>query len=360
MTTTGSAPTGPVERTVDVAVVGGGQSGLAVGYHLRRAGLEPGRDVVVVDAGGGPGGAWPRTWSSLRLFSPAAYSSLPGRMMPRARRADGGSRLPTRDEVVAYLADYEQRYDLRPLRPHRVTSVRDPRGPGHDPDGPLLVEADDLRLEARVVVSATGTWDQPFWPVVPGAATFTGRQLHAADHRSPEEYAGQRVVVVGGGNSGAQLLAELSLVADTTWVTLRPPSFLPDDVDGRVLFDAATARVRAASTGGAPGDGPGLDGDVVVVPEVRAARERGVMVARPMFDRMTPTGVAWDDGTELAADVVLWCTGFRPALRHLAPLHLRDGTGRILLDGASGTRSVVDPRVHLVGYGDWTGPARPP
>ena len=183
---------------------------------------------------------------------------------------------------------------------------------------------------------------------------FAGTQLHSADYRSAHQYAGRRIVVVGGGNTGAQLLAELSLVADTTWVTLRPPRFLPDDVDGRLLFDVATARRRALDAGQTDTGGVASLGDVVMVPPVRAARDRGVLVARPMFDRLTRTGVAWSDGTQADVDVVVWCTGFRPDLGHVAPLGLARENGHPV---TVGTRAPADPRVHLVGYGDWTGPA---
>jgi cation diffusion facilitator CzcD-associated flavoprotein CzcO len=344
-------PVDPLPRDVEVAVVGGGQAGLATAFHLRRAGLQPGRDVVVLDAASVPGGAWPRTWDGLRLFSPPAYSSLPGWMMPVWEGDEDA--FPPRDHVVDYLARYEERYDLRVLRPHRVRTVT---RADDDPDGRLLVRADGLTLSARVVVSATGTWEQPFWPAYPGREVFAGRQLHAADYRSPEPFAGQRVVIVGGGNSAAQVLAEVSRVATTTWVALREPRFLPDDVDGRDLFAAATARIQALREGG---DHPGVGGlgDIVMVASVKDARDRGVLKAEPMFTRLTPTGVAWADGAEQHADAVLWCTGFRPALRHLRGLHLPHTAGRLTAEGPSGTRATGEPRLHLVGYGDWTGPA---
>ncbi len=229
-----------------------------------------------------------------------------------------------------------------------------------DPQGPLRVttaaSSDGAVASwlARTVVSATGTWGRPFVPRCPGIETFAGTQLHSASYRGPEPYAGRRVVVVGGGNTAAQLLAEVSLVADTTWVTLRPPRFLPDDVDGRVLFDVATARRRALDAGERdPGGVAGL-GDVVMVEPVRAARDRGVLHAEPMFERVTETGVAWGDGSTRPTDVILWCTGFRPDLPHLAPLGLRrEGAHPV----TTGTRAVDEPRLHLVGYGDWTGPA---
>jgi putative flavoprotein involved in K+ transport len=282
-------------------------------------------------------------WPSLRTFSPTQYSSLPGWMMP-AWTADDG--YPLAGHVVDYLTRYEQRYDLPVVRPVRVGGVE--RG-----DEGLVVRTDTGEWSARAVVSATGTWSRPFLPAYPGVADFTGTQLHTAGYRGKQEYAGQRVVVVGGGNSAAQILAEVSEVADTTWVTLRPPRFLPDDIDGHDLFAIATQRRRDLDAG--RGDGAGVMGfgDVVMVPSVRGARDRGVLRAEPMFDRLVRHGVAWGDRT-LEVDTVIWCTGFRPALAHLAPLGLRDSAGRI---GTRGTQAVEEPRLHLLGYGDWTGPA---
>lgn len=338
------------EVEADVVVIGGGQAGLATGFYLRRAGLAPGRDFVIVDAADRPGGAWPRTWDGLRLFSPAGFSSLPGWMMPPWDDATRG--FPPRDHVVAYLTGYEERYDLQVLRPHRVESVRRAEDGS---DGRLLVDTPGLTISARAVVSATGTWDRPFWPTYPGMRDFAGRQLHAASYRSPGDFAGQRVVVVGGGNSAAQILAEVSTVAETTWVATRPPRFLPDDVDGRVLFATARARIEALEQGRAHAGVAGL-GDIVMVASVKDARARGVLHAQPMFTRLTAGGVAWADGTTQGCDTVIWCTGFRPALRHLRPLGLARG-GRIAVGGPSGTQALAEPRLHLVGYGDWTGPA---
>jgi putative flavoprotein involved in K+ transport len=340
-------------REVAVAIIGGGQAGLAVGFYLRRAGLVPGEDFVILDAADQPGGAWPQMWDGLRLFSPSTYSSLPGWMMPPWDDASHG--FPSRDHVVDYLTRYEQRYELAVERPRRVLAVERSTLDPHERE-PLLVRTSIGDLTAGVVVSATGTWTQPFWPAYPGAQGFAGRQLHASQYRRPEDFAGQRVVVVGGGNSAAQILAEVSTVAETTWVTTRPPRFLPDDVDGRVLFTTATRRVQAQLEGG---DHPGVGGlgDIVMVPSVRDARERGVLKALPMFGRLDATGIVWADGTRHDADAVIWCTGFRPALRHLSPLHLNTENGHPRTDGPTDTQATGEPRLHLVGYGDWTGAA---
>ncbi|MFI6801703.1 ArsO family NAD(P)H-dependent flavin-containing monooxygenase [Streptosporangium canum] len=325
-------------RLADVVVVGAGQAGLAAGYYLRRAGV----DFVILDAQQVPGGAWRHAWPSLRLFSPAQYSSLPGRMMPIP--ADGG--YPDAAHVVAYLTDYEQRYRLPIIRPVTVRAVR-------RAGERLAVETGAGAWQARVVVSATGTWWRPYVPHYPGMRDFRGEQLHTADYPGPEPFHGRRVMVVGGGNSAAQILAELSQVAQTTWATLRSPRLLPDEVDGRALFDLATRRHRAIQAG-KNAENIGDLGDIVAVASVREARDRGMLKAEPMFSRITADGVAWADGSTAACDVIVWCTGFRPALAHLAPLRLRAPGGVI---GTDGTRALAEPRLHLLGYGDWTGPA---
>ncbi len=258
---------------------------------------------------------------------------------------------PPAAHVVDYLTAYEARYGLAVRHGERVTRVRRADG---DPAGRLVVDTTTGSWAARAVVTATGTWGRPFLPSYAGAASFGGRIVHSAAYRGPEDWRGLRVAVVGGGNTAAQLLAEVSLVADTTWVTLRTPRLLPDDVDGRVLFDVATARRRALDAGETdPGGVAGL-GDVVMVESVRAARDRGALVAVPMFERLTPAGAVWADGTERELDVVLSCTGFRPDLEVLAGLRLARVDGHV---ATAGTRARDEPRLHLVGYGDWTGPA---
>ncbi|MEU2117040.1 ArsO family NAD(P)H-dependent flavin-containing monooxygenase [Streptomyces sp. NPDC016459] len=328
-----------MHRPLDVVVIGGGQAGLAAGYHLRRLGLE----FVVLDAQAAPGGAWQHAWDSLHLFSPAAYSSLPGRLMP----PQPGRTYPDAAHVVDYLVDYEQRYELPVIRPVRVEAVR--------PDGEFLrVEGDAGTWPGRTVISATGTWWRPFMPAVPGRTEFEGVQLHTVQYRSPADVAGQKVLVVGGGNSGAQIAADLAHATDLTWVTRRPARFLADDIDGRALFDHATARRRALDEGRTDTGGVASLGDIVAVPPVREARDAGLLKAQPMFHRLTRTGVEWADGTRADVDAIVWCTGFRPALSHLAPLGLRGPRGHI---PAAGTQALGDPRLHLLGYGDWTGPA---
>tara|TARA_R110001583_G_scaffold10253_2_gene47535 strand:- start:988 stop:2058 length:1071 start_codon:yes stop_codon:yes gene_type:complete len=323
-------------KTVDVLVIGGGQAGLATGYFLRRHKL----DYRVLDREPAPGGAWRHGWDSLQLFSPAQWSSLPGWQMPETEDGEW----PQRDEVIDYLGRYQERYDIPVERPVAVKSVTT------SGDG-LAVETDHGTYHARAIVSATGTWSHPFIPSVEGIEDFQGEQIHSAHYRRPETYEGQRVLVVGGGNSGAQIYAEVSRVANASWVTRHPPKFLQDNVDGRALFEMATEKWKAEQEG-REYTPAGTLADIVMVPPVKEARERGVLETRQMFTRFTENGVVWPDGQEETVDVVIWCTGFRPALDHLESLGVVESDGRVKTDG---TRSVEEPRLWLVGYGDWTG-----
>ena len=322
----------------DVIVIGGGQAALSLGYFLRRTK----RSFLILDVEDGAGGAWRHAWPSLRLFSPANWSSLAGWPMPPT-----GTGFPMRDEVIDYLTRYEERYALPIRRPVQVDAVE------AAPEG-LTVHAGSEAWSAKTVVSATGNWRHPHIPPYPDREAFAGRQLHSAYYAGAAAFAGQRVLIVGGGNSGAQILAEVSQVAETIWVTEKPPNFLPDDVDGRVLFERATERWRAQQEGRHVDQLPGGFGDIVMVPPVVEARARGVLHARKPFEHFTATGVHWADGSEAAVDAVIWCTGFRPALSHLAALGVVDANGRVQVEG---TRSLSEPRLWLVGYGDWTGMA---
>jgi cation diffusion facilitator CzcD-associated flavoprotein CzcO len=242
--------------------------------------------------------------------------------------------------VSDYFAAYEREFALPVRRPVVARAVR-------DAGERLHVETTTGTWSARAVINATGTWGRPFWPAYPGRETFRGRQLHTADYLGPEEFRGKHVVVVGGGLSAVQLLAEISEVTPTTWVTRRPPVFH----DGPFTEEhgrAAVALVEEAVRAGRPPASVVSVTGLLLSPAVKEARARGVLERQPMFDRIAPDGVAWDDGRAVRADVILWCTGFRPAIDHLAPLRIREPGGGILMDG---TRAVREPRLHLVGYG---------
>ena len=138
------------------------------------------------------------------------------------------------------------------------------------------------------------------------------------------------------------------------WVTLERPNFLPDDVDGRVLFERATARWKAAQESRVVDIPQGGFGDIVMVPPVREARARGTLTSVCPPGRFTAYGVEWQDGSGMRVDAVIWCTGFRPAVDHLTALGVVEADGRIQVQRG---RTGKEPRLWLVGYGDWTGAA---
>jgi cation diffusion facilitator CzcD-associated flavoprotein CzcO len=327
----------------DVVVIGAGQAGLSAASGLRRAGA----DFVVLDGEDGPGGAWRHRWPTLRVGpdgGPRAHGATAASTpvvhgihdLPGLHFDPADPTRPAAEVVPEYFAAYEREFALDVLRPVHVSAVRDAA-----PD--LLVETDRGTWSTRALINATGTWTRPFVPRYPGA--FGGRQLHVAEYAGPAAFAGQRVVVVGGGTSAVQLLIEIAAVAaDTAWVTRRPPEFSDEPFDGR----AAVARVEERVRAGLPPRSVVAVTGLQRTPAVRAAQEAGILHRRPMFDRLVPDGVAWEDGTAYAADVILWATGWRAELGHLAPLHLRGPGGGIAVDG---TRVRADPRIHLVGYG---------
>ncbi|WP_396133094.1 NAD(P)-binding domain-containing protein [Agromyces sp. 3263] len=331
---------------VDVAVIGAGQAGLSAAYHLQRRGFVPvvrdalaAQTFVVLDANPAPGGAWQHRWPSLRMATVNGIHELPGFPVPPADPA-----MASREALPPYFAEYERRFDLAVQRPVRVTAVR---RADDDPHGRLLVETDRDDWAARHVINATGTWTRPFRPFYPGLDRFRGRQLHVADYVSADEFAGQRVIVVGAGVSAVQLLDEISHVAETVWMTRREPQWVEDDFD-LAARSAAIAGVEARVRQGLP------PGSVIAVtgmhwtPWARAAEARGVLVRHPMFAAAEEHGVRMPDGSFIAADVILWATGFRPALDHLAPLRLRTREGGFRV---ADTRSLDEPRLFLIGYG---------
>ena len=321
----------------DSVVIGAGQAGLSASYHLRRLGL----DHVVLDADDAPGGAWQHRWDSLTMDDVHGVADLPDGAAP------GGGHDRANVVIPTWFADYERRHDLPVLRPVRVDRV--------ESDGDLLVVRAGARAwRTRTVVNATGTWTRPFVPYYPGQETFRGEQLHPVGYPGAEHFRGERVLVVGGGASAVQLLGELRPVTDTLWVTRSEPVWrdLTEGFDGRAAIALVEERVRRGLPPRSVVSVTGLG----LRPQEQEAARLGAYHRRPMFARIEPDGVRWSDGTFEPLDAILWATGFRPAVGHLAPLGLTTRHGGIRLlrsnrDVQSATTAADDPRVQLVGYG---------
>lgn len=289
----------------DVVVIGAGQSGLAAARTLQAHGISP----VVLEAGAEPAGSWPRYYDSLALFSPARYSAMPGLGFP-----GDPDHYPHRDEVAAYLRRYAASLgaDIRTRSP--VTAVQ-----AGDRAGFAVRTAAGQSFHAAGVVAATGSFGNPCVPALPGQDRFAGRLLHVAGYRSPHQHAGERVVVVGAGNSAVQVGYELAQVATVTLATRRPVTFHPQRRGGQDLhhwlvssgFDLLPPQWLSHYLG---------DRWVVDTGKYRHALESGQLNRRPMFTGFGPDDVVWPDGTREQVDTVIFATGYCPDLGYLSPL----------------------------------------
>ncbi|MFN2262365.1 MAG: ArsO family NAD(P)H-dependent flavin-containing monooxygenase [Psychroflexus sp.] len=324
------------DKIYDLIIIGGGQSALACAFFLRRKDI----DYIILDDQEQCGASWQHSWESLTLFSPAEHSSLPGWQMPETE-----NEFPTKPEVVDYLCKYEDRYDFPIKRPVKVTSVE-------KTDGVFNIETDKGKCKSKSVISATGTFQNPFIPEVPGRNKFEGEQIHSSEYRKPENFKDKRVVIVGEGNSGAQILAEVSKVAETFWSTQDEPEYLPDDVDGRVLFDMASAKYYAEKKGEKFDSSKFNLGNIVMLPSVKDARARNVLNSKGQIKEITENSVVWEDGSSQKVDVIIWCTGFGYSTSFLENLVSIDNKGKVPTDQ---TKSKETDGLWLVGYGGWTG-----
>ncbi|GAB3302677.1 FAD-dependent oxidoreductase [Pseudoclavibacter terrae] len=335
-------------RSATVVVIGAGQAGLSAGFHLQRRGFvsaldEPAaeRTFVMLDANPEPGGAWQHRWESLTMATVNGIFDL-----PTFARTPGSEDEPSRDAVPRYFAEFEHAHPLPIVRPVRVLDVS---RVGADPRGELLVRTDAAGVwRAGAIINATGTWNNPLLPSIPGQETFEGRQLHTRDYVSAEEFAGQRVAVVGGGISAVQQLEEISRGARTFWYTRREPVFLEHGFNPEVEGRSTIAKVIADVEAGEPASSVVSYTGLGWSPYAIAARDRGALVRRPMFTAIEPGGVREADGAFTPVDAILWATGFRADLAHLDTLGLRNERGGITMRG---TQVADEPRIHLIGFG---------
>ncbi|GAB08977.1 putative oxidoreductase [Gordonia araii NBRC 100433] len=322
-------------------VIGAGQAGLSAAYHLRREGLVPGDDFEILDANPTPGGAWSHRWDALTFDEVHGLYPLPGSTIGPPDPAE-----PAREVVKRYYAQYEHDHGFRVSRPWRVTAVaRDGEQFIVTATGPANAQR---VYRSDAVISGSGTWDRPYVPHYPGR--FAGSQLTTRDFADPEDFRGKRVLVVGGGTSAVQFLLLLDQHgASTVWSTRRPPRWTDRKFDAewgirveRGVAERTRQGLRPLSVVAATG--------LPLIPRYVDGIERGVLVSRGALARLTETGVDFVDGTHEDVDVILWATGFRASLDHLAPLRIREPGGGVLM--ARDDVSVVTmPGLYLVGYG---------
>ena len=326
---------GTRERT-DTLVIGGGQAGLAVGYHLSRAGVP----FLIVDANQRTGDSWRHRWDSLRLFTPNRFNSLPGLQIPGE---DWG--FPTKDEVADYLESYVSQFELPIRHGVKVDHLR-------RENGAFLATAGDQEFHAERVVVAMASYKKPRLPDFAGELDPGIVQLHVADYKSPGQLQDGDVLVVGLGNSGAEISMDLAR-GHRVRLSGEPSAvqpFRPERLSGRILmpFVGPVILNRVLTTSNPLGRkfrskmlhkaAPLLrvkPKDLVAAGVERVGRVTGVVNGRPSLD----------DGSILDVANVVWCTGFEPGFSWI-DLPVFDDGGHVVHQ-----RGVVDavPGIYFVG-----------
>ncbi len=313
--------------TYDALVVGGGQAGLTAAYRLKEAGLS----YRVLNASDESTGSWPQYYDSLTLFSPAEYSSLPGMDFPGNPKD-----YPVRDEVVDYLRAYAKRFDLDIQNGTNITELQ--RDNGHF----VLTDAKGNSYESKTVIAASGSFNEPFVPIIPGRTQFAGECLHSIDYVSPERFAGKRVIVVGAANTAVQIAYELAQVAHTTLAVRNRVQYVPQRILGKDFHFwlgltglGKTRWLKDQST-------PVLD-----TGKYKTAIRSGKPDQRTMFTEFSETGVVWGDGTREDIDAVLFATGYGPNLSYLSGLN---AAGRPVENGSRFGVSKRVPGLYYLGF----------
>jgi len=336
-----------VPAQVDALVIGAGQAGLAVAHFLERRGYTPGHDLLVIDGGTRPGGAWQYRWDALKLGRTHRLADLPDAAEAGLNFAAADNNRPSREVVAEYFGAYEQHFGLGVVRPAWAEAV-------HDTSQSLtttirLGDGTRHNIASRVVVSATGTWHTPRVPDLPGRDTFRGPQVSTNEYTGAQQFAGMRVAVVGGGTSALGFMDELHGVAESTiWFTRRPPVFAEGGELAEEFGRRSVALQDEAARAGRRLPSIVSTTDLPRNALVRALERKDLLHRRPMFTAVTPTGVLEADGSATSVDAIIWATGFDPDTRHLRPLGIVSDEGAVAV--AEG-QSVADPRVFLAGYG---------
>jgi putative flavoprotein involved in K+ transport len=293
--TQATSATGLEGQDLDVVVVGGGQAGLALGYFL----AQQGRKFAILEAAEEPAAAWRARWDSLKLFTPARYSSLPG--LPFHGDPDI---YPRRDDVVAYLTEYARHFALPVVLSSCVRAIR-------QAEGRYLVEVDGRSYTADQVVIATGPFQVPFVPPIAEQLGQDVFQFHSTRYRGPGDLPDGRVLVVGGGNTGFQIAEELSGTREVHLSIGSRQTPLPQRILGRDLFwylEKIGAMGRSKDTR----IGRRLAGrDTLIGSNPRTLRKRHGVRVHPRAVEGSGRTIRFSDGSELEVGAVIWATGFR-------------------------------------------------
>lgn len=344
----------PIEQ-FDAVVVGAGPGGLAVSQQLAARNVRH----LVLERGDSPGWMWDHVYDSLRLHTGKHLSSLPGMPFPAET-----SLFPSRSEFTAYLHDYAARFQLPVGYNAEATGLR-------QENGGWIVETSEGHYHAAMLVVATGIMSSPALPTFPGMDTYTGQLFHSTEYRRPDERLGQSILVIGIGNSAAEIASELAASGRDVTVSVRSGatvtprtiagipsqyfgwgmSWLPGPLQRQIVQSTARLggllRRRQAVLPRKGNTGPCQDVPVVghtVVNHITAGRIR----LRPGIAEFTENAVRFTDGSEWQGDTVILATGYRSAIGWMGKYGAMDVCGFALRSGR--VRSATHPNLFFVGH----------
>jgi putative flavoprotein involved in K+ transport len=283
-------------ENLEVAVIGGSQAGLAMGHYLAQRG----RRFVIFERGDAIAPAWRERWDSLKLFTPRGYSALPGLPFP-----GDPDDYPTRDEVIAYLEQYAETFELR------IELNSEVRRLSHE-EGRFVLDIDGRRITADQVVVATGPFQTPFVPKLAEQLDPDVWQAHSTGYRRPSDVPEGTVLVVGGGNTGFQIAKELSATHTVTLSVGSKQKPLPQRIAGRDLFWWLTKTGLIHKTVESRLAQRLKDRDTLIGSSPRELKKRYAVELKPRATEVAGHIVRFEDGSTLEADAVIWATGYRP------------------------------------------------
>ncbi|WP_419394133.1 flavin-containing monooxygenase [Cytobacillus praedii] len=320
-----------MNRIWDAIVFGGGQAGLATGHHLQKSKLQ----FLILESEERAAGSWPKYYDSLKLFSPAQFSSLPGMKIP-----GDPDRYPTKSEVISYLEDYQKYFNLPIVRNSKVISVVQEN---HEF---TIQTASGSKYKSKSIINATGSFNNPFTPSIKGQELFMGRTIHSADYLTREAFTNQRVVVVGSRNSAVQIAIELADVSNTTLAVRHPVKIVSQKILGKDLH--FWLRIIGFDT--FPfwkfGKTVPTSNSVIDSGNFKELLDKGKPDQKQMFTSFYSEGVVWPDGTKEPVDTVIFATGYQSNFPYLLEVEALDVEGNPIHAGGVSTST---PGLYYVG-----------
>lgn len=298
-----------MKKLLDSIVIGGGQAGLASGYHLQKKGLQ----FLILEGNNQAIGSWPQYYDSLKLFSPSRFSSLPGMKFP-----SDSDQYPMRDEVIRYLQDYTKHFKLPIMTNQQVVSIEK-----NGEEFTIHTISGDT-FQSRTIINATGSFHSAYKPDIKEQETFRGNVLHSSEYKKPDRFINQRIVVVGRGNSAVQIAVELAEVSTTTLAVRQTVQLIKQKILGQDLHFWMKVTGLDTFPFWRFGKTIASPSSVIDLAQYKERLAEGRPNQQPMFISFYTDGVIWPDGTKEPVDTVIFATGYRSNLTYLRDIGALD------------------------------------